>query len=69
LTRRFDRSKWNEFALYALRLFVPENEAAMPAWLEVLLNLVGYAGFLALATRRTSRTDTSRDDHICGDRT
>lgn len=23
----------------------------MPAWLEVLLNLSGYAGFVALATR------------------
>jgi hypothetical protein len=34
----------------------------MPAWLEVLLNLSGYAGFVALATRgtacRTTATET-----------
>ena len=26
----------------------------MPAWLEVLLNLSGYAGFVALASRGTA---------------
>jgi hypothetical protein len=41
----------------------------MPVWLEVVLNLVGYAGFLALATRSTSRIDSSNDDHACGDKT
>jgi hypothetical protein len=30
------------------------EEADMPAWLEVLLNLSGYAGFLALASRGTT---------------
>lgn len=30
------------------------GEADMPAWLEVLLNLSGYAGFVALASRGTA---------------
>jgi hypothetical protein len=38
----------------------------MPAWLEVLLNLVGYAGFLALAARSTSRAGKTGDDHVRG---
>lgn len=38
----------------------------MPAWLEVLLNLVGYAGFLALATRGARRAGGSNDDQIRG---
>ncbi len=40
----------------------------MPAWLEVLLDLVGYAGFLTLAARSTSRCGNSNDDHVCGDK-
>ena len=40
----------------------------MPAWLEVLLNLVGYAGFLALATRGASRAGRSNDDNVRGGR-
>jgi hypothetical protein len=38
----------------------------MPAWLEVLLNLIGYAGFLTLAARGASGRGNSNDDHICG---
>ena len=38
----------------------------MPAWLEVLLNLVGYAGFLVLAAHSASLTGGSHDDHIRG---
>jgi hypothetical protein len=34
----------------------------MPAWLEVLLNLVGYAGFLALAARSASQARGPGDD-------
>jgi len=34
----------------------------MPAWLEVLLNLSGYAGFVALATRGGACRDTSAGD-------
>jgi len=37
----------------------------MPAWLEVLVNLAGYAGFLALAANAGS----SNDDHTCGGKT
>lgn len=40
----------------------------MPAWLEVLLDLVGYAGFLALAARSTSSGANSNDDHVCGEK-
>lgn len=40
----------------------------MPVWLEVLLNLSGYAGFVALATRGGAFPDTSGDHRICGDR-
>ncbi|WP_256380029.1 MULTISPECIES: hypothetical protein [Bradyrhizobium] len=36
----------------------------MPAWLEVLLNLSGYAGFVAIATRGVSCQRTSGEDHI-----
>jgi hypothetical protein len=35
----------------------------MPAWLEVLLNLLGYAGFLALASRGARLRPSSRN-HI-----
>lgn len=34
----------------------------MPVWLEVLLNLCGYAGFVALATRGVAYPDNSGDD-------
>ena len=36
----------------------------MPAWLEVLLNLSGYAGFVALATRGSARPHGSADDGV-----
>ncbi|MDX3969263.1 MAG: hypothetical protein QHD01_22080 [Bradyrhizobium sp.] len=39
----------------------------MPAWLEVLLNLSGYAGFMALASRGAACPQASADDRICGD--
>lgn len=39
----------------------------MPVWLEVLLNLSGYAGFVALATRGGTSTDSSPGDRICGE--
>jgi len=39
----------------------------MPAWLEVLLNLSGYAGFVALASRGGACTRASVDDRIGGD--
>ena len=39
----------------------------MPAWLEVLVNLAGFAGFLALASRSASRKGNSDHDHVCDD--
>ncbi|WP_256464358.1 hypothetical protein [Bradyrhizobium sp. 21] len=39
----------------------------MPAWLEMLLNLSGYAGFVALATRGTAGPSSSADKQIYGD--
>ena len=36
--------------------------ADMPAWLEVLLNLSGYAGFVALANRGVANPDSSVDE-------
>ena len=38
----------------------------MPVWLEVLLNLSGYAGFVALATRGTACPHAGADDQIYG---
>ncbi|MGY4624642.1 MULTISPECIES: hypothetical protein [unclassified Bradyrhizobium] len=38
----------------------------MPAWLEILLNLTGYAGFVALATAGVGCSDESAEDHIIG---
>ncbi|MEW6147287.1 MAG: hypothetical protein ACOY3N_06810 [Bradyrhizobium sp.] len=37
----------------------------MPVWLEVLVNLSGYAGFVALATCGAGCADTSTDDRMC----
>ncbi|TWB66665.1 hypothetical protein [Bradyrhizobium sacchari] len=36
----------------------------MPAWLEVLLNLSGFAGFVALATRGAPSGDASASGRI-----
>ncbi|WP_036017661.1 hypothetical protein [Bradyrhizobium sp. WSM1743] len=34
----------------------------MPVWLEVLLNLAGYAGFVALASRGAACAHAPADD-------
>jgi hypothetical protein len=34
----------------------------MPVWLDILLNLSGYAGFVAIATRAPASADGSRDE-------
>ena len=39
----------------------------MPAWLEVLLNLSGYAGFVALASRGAGCPQARSDHSGCGD--
>jgi hypothetical protein len=36
----------------------------MPVWLEVLLNLSGYAGFVALATSGVACRDGSAPDEV-----
>lgn len=38
----------------------------MPVWLEILLNLSGYAGFVALATTGVGCTDDCAEDHVTG---
>lgn len=38
----------------------------MPVWLEILVNLSGYAGFVALASRGAACSDNSGDDRIYG---
>lgn len=38
----------------------------MPVWLEVLLNLSGYAGFVALATRGAACPQDCADDEVHG---
>jgi hypothetical protein len=38
----------------------------MPVWLEVLLNLSGYAGFVALATRGATCPQDSAHDEVYG---
>lgn len=39
----------------------------MPAWLEVLLNLSGYAGFVALASRGGACSQPPAEDCIHSD--
>jgi hypothetical protein len=40
----------------------------MPAWLEILLNLAGYAGFVVLASYGVSCQRSSGDDRSYGDK-
>jgi len=44
-----------------------ERDPEMPAWLEILLNLVGYAGFVALASRGAASPQAQADDRSYGD--
>jgi hypothetical protein len=39
----------------------------MPAWLEILLNLSGYAGFVALARRGAAWPQAPADDRAYRD--
>ena len=43
------------------------EEADMPVWLEVLLNLSGYAGFVVLASRGSAGPQAPADGRICRD--
>jgi hypothetical protein len=40
----------------------------MPAWLEVLLNLSGYAGFVALVSRGTASPQAPADERVSATR-
>ena len=40
----------------------------MPAWLEILINLIGYAGFIAVATWHKSSDEKWMDRCGPGDR-
>ena len=44
-----------------------EERTDMPVWLEILVNLSGYAGFVALATRGNSCPGECGDDHLYSD--
>ena len=35
---------------YGLSELYSEKGATMPIWMEILLNVIGYAGFVAIAT-------------------
>ncbi|SFN14529.1 hypothetical protein SAMN05216573_108342 [Bradyrhizobium sp. Rc3b] len=48
-------------------LFGERKRPDMPAWLEVLLNLSGYAGFVALASRGTAGPQVPADDRVYSD--
>jgi hypothetical protein len=40
---------------YDLRLYSCRTESsAMPAWMEIVLSLIGYGGFIAIATYHRS---------------
>jgi hypothetical protein len=44
-----------------------EERTDMPVWLEILVNLSGYAGFVALATRGNACSRASGNDHVYSD--
>jgi len=39
----------------------PERGAPMPAWLELLLNVIAFAGFIAIAKYHKSRKENLPD--------
>ncbi|WP_426608936.1 hypothetical protein [Bradyrhizobium sp. McL0616] len=39
----------------------------MPVWLDILLNLSGYAGFVAIATRGPSCQHMGADEQLSSD--
>jgi len=49
-----------------VELIFRTRRPAMPAWLEILLNLSGYAGFVALATSGVACPRDSADDEVYG---
>ena len=45
----------------AFRIVLPDRGAPMPPWLEVLLNVIGFAGFIAIAKYHKSRSEKLPD--------
>jgi hypothetical protein len=39
--------------------FVITQRCAMPAWMEILINVIGYAGFIGIATYHKSPSKNS----------
>lgn len=37
----------------------------MPVWMEIAVNVLGYAGFVAVATLHKSSSKPARDDETC----
>jgi hypothetical protein len=47
----------------ALGIVPPTGVRSMPLWLEILINVIGYAGFIAIAMYHKPAKD-ERSDHI-----
>ena len=47
-SRGSDRRIEQERTTPAVRIF--EGRCVMPVWIEILINVIGYAGFVAVAT-------------------
>ena len=45
----------------ALRIILPDRGVPMPPWLEVLLNVIAFAGFIAIAKYHKSRSEKLPD--------
>jgi len=45
----------------ALRIVAPLGVCSMPLWLEILINLIGYAGFVAIAMYHKPGKDERSD--------
>ena len=41
----------------ALAEFIRGERCVMPVWLEILINVIGYAGFVAIATYHRSPSE------------
>ena len=39
---------------HALAEFIMREKCVMPVWMEILINVIGYAGFIAIATYHRS---------------
>ncbi|MFO1111105.1 MAG: hypothetical protein U1E61_18170 [Bradyrhizobium sp.] len=46
----------------AVGRFFPKGDSIMPVWMDILLNVIGYAGFVGMATLSHSADETTRSD-------